>query len=105
MTKRDFIDRKIEIGVGGIEKLFFLALKDAKTFILVLSVAVNVYLGHKVIKTNEEMRQAVIEEVRRQVPQEVQRETTEQLKDVSEKVDTVFNQSREFYNTLKNIKE
>lgn len=101
MNRGDFIDRKI----GGIEKLFSLALKDAKTFILVLSVCANIYLGHKVIKTNEEMRNAIVEEVRRQVPREVRKEAAEQLVGVAKKVDTVLNQSREFYNTLKRIKD
>lgn len=101
MENKDFIDRKI----GGIEKLFSLALKDSKTFILVISVCANIYLGHKIIKTNEEMREAIVEEVRRQVPHEVRKETTEQLIGVAEKVDTVLNQSREFYNTLKRIKD
>lgn len=101
MEKRDFIDRKIEVGVGGIERLFSLALKDMKTFILVISVCANIYLGHKVIRTNEEMRQAVIEEVRRQVPQEVRKETTEQLQGVNTKVDTVLSISNDIVKELK----
>lgn len=101
MGKGDFIDKI----VGGIEKLFLLAHKDIKSFILVLSIGANVYLGHKVIKTNEEMRDAIVEEVRKQVPREVRKETAEQLIGVAKKVDTVLNQSREFYNTLKKIKD
>lgn len=102
-TNRDFIDRKIEGGVGGVERLFHLALKSPLTLLLVLSILANIYLGNKLIKTNEEMRIQIIEEVRRQVPVEVQKETSEQLNSVSEKVDTIYNQSKEFYRTIKEI--
>lgn len=103
METKDFLDRKIEGSVGGVERLFHLMIRDPISLIAVISILLNIYLGNKLIKTNEEMRNAVIEEVRRQVPMEVQRETTEQLNSVSEKVDTIYNQSREFYKTVKEL--
>lgn len=102
-TNKDFIDRKIEGSVGGVERLFHLMIKSPTSLIAVISIIGNLYLGNKLIQTNEEMRNAVIEEVRRQVPVEVQRETSEQLNSVSEKVDTIYNQSREFYKTIKEV--
>lgn len=91
MGNKDFIDRKVE----GVETLFNLAVKDVKSLIIVLSILCNIYLGHKVIKTNEDMRKEIVNEIRRQVPAEVKRETNEQLLGITSKVDTVLNTSRE----------
>lgn len=102
-TNKDFIDRKMEGWVGVVERLSRIMINHPSSLIAVISILGNLYLGNKLIQTNEEMRNAVIEEVRRQVPVEVQRETSEQLNSVSEKVDTIYNQSREFYKTIKEV--
>lgn len=97
----DFIDRKIDRAVGGVESFFKLALQDTKTFVLVLSICANMYLVWKLIDTNEKMRDAVIEEVRRQVPKEVKKETTHQLEPVKNKVDTLYKESKDFFDKNK----
>lgn len=97
----DFIDRKIDRAVGGVESFFKLALQDTKIFILVLSITANIYLVWKLIDTNEKMRDAIIEEVRRQVPREVRKETAEQLEPVKSKVDTLYKESKDFFDKNK----
>lgn len=101
MENKDFIDRK----VVGIEKLFELVMRDVKSLVIVLSLGVNLYLGHKVIKTNEEMRKAVIDEVRRQVPSAVRTETNEQMMGINSKIDTVLVKSREAIGVIKELKD
>lgn len=98
----DFIDRKIDRAVGGVESFFKLATEDSRIFILVLSICANIYLTYKLIDTNEKMRDAVIEEVRRQVPAEVRKEASSQLKPVKDKVDTLYLESKDFFEKVTN---
>lgn len=89
--KKDFITRRVE----DFTTLVGLMTKDAKTTLMTISLIVNFWLGHKVIKRTEDFTQVIIEEVRRQSKPLIKEETSKQLTPYKDKIDTTINEVRE----------
>lgn len=99
-NKKDWLDRKIEGVTNALQVFFGMVQKNARDFILTISIVANVYLGHKIIDNVERMNERIVEEVRKRVPEEVKKETKSQLGGIA---DTLKNTAQEVKDKLLNL--